>query len=370
MNSRGLLLGAQRMLGSSAVEFRESDANCIDIGLVNNMPSAALEATERQFCARLATAAGGITVRLTLFALPGVPRTRAGRQRVRDFYSSLSELWDRRLDGLIVTGTEPRTPDLKEEPYWEDLTRLMDWAGRYTSSTVWSCLAAHAALLHIDGIARRPLSRKRFGVFECARVSEHPLMALAPSRWRMPHSRWNDVPADTLGACGYQVLTRSQDAGADAFVKPGRSLFVFFQGHPEYDADTLLREYRRDIRRFLKGERPAYPSMPRGYFDRETAKIWTAIRDRSLQDRREDLLSRLPAALAASRVENTWHSAADCLYLNWLQYLRAQKERRLRARQKPAACKQMRAVAFAAPQAAASAEGGRLAGQGAGAVSL
>src|SRR4029077_6049200 len=65
-----LSVGSKWLLGKSSVEFRESNANCIDIGLVNNMPSAALEATERQFCARLNAAADGTVVRLTLYALP------------------------------------------------------------------------------------------------------------------------------------------------------------------------------------------------------------------------------------------------------------------------------------------------------------
>ena len=35
---------------------------------------------------------------------------------------------------------------------------------------------------------------------------------------------------------------------------------------------TLLLEYRRDIGRFLRGERDTYPPMPQGYFDEETVR--------------------------------------------------------------------------------------------------
>ena len=57
-----------------------------------------------------------------------------------------------------------------------------------------------------------------------------------------------------LTQCGYLVLTQSAEGGVDSFVKKKKqSLFVHFQGHPEYGAQTLLKEYRRDIRRFLKG---------------------------------------------------------------------------------------------------------------------
>jgi homoserine O-succinyltransferase/O-acetyltransferase len=320
-------------LGGGSAGFRESDANCIEIGLVNNMPSAALESTERQFRARLRAAADGIAVRLTLYALPDVPRTEAGQRHVSSYYSDIDDLWNNPVDGLIVTGTEPRAQNLKDEPYWGSLAKLLEWAERHTHSAIWSCLAAHGAVLHVDGIVRRRLPDKCLGVFESARVSDHPLTARVPARSHMPHSRWNEIPEDALRTCGYQVLARSQHAGADVFVKQGRSLFVFFQGHPEYEADTLLFEYRRDIGRFLRRESDRYPSMPQGYFDQETVDLLAAMRERALADRREELLADFPTALAASRARNTWREAAVRLYRNWLLYLCAQKERRLRARQ-------------------------------------
>src|SRR6185436_1684888 len=111
-----------------------------------------------------------------------------GRRQVRA-YSNVDDLWDRRHDGLIVTGTEPQADDLTDEPYWGSLTRLLEWAERSTYSTILSCLAAHAGILHIDGIARRPLGDKQFGVFACVRVCDHPLTAAAPHTLQMPHSR-------------------------------------------------------------------------------------------------------------------------------------------------------------------------------------
>jgi homoserine O-succinyltransferase/O-acetyltransferase len=308
----------------------ESDPNCLDIGLVNNMPDAALDATVRQFRGLLGAAAGETVVRLTLYTLPEVPRTDFGRQQVSG-YSAIADLWDRHLDGLIVTGAEPRAADLEDEPYWQSLTRVLEWAERHTYSTILSCLAAHAGILHIDGIARRPLGDKRFGVFECVPVSDHPLTAATPSRLQMPHSRWNEIPEEALLACGYRVLTRSEDAGVDAFVKQRKSLFVFFQGHPEYDATTLLLEYRRDIGRFLRGERDAYPPMPHGYFDQETVDALTTLQERSLSDRREERLAEFPIALAAGRVTNSWRSTAEGLYRNWLRCICAAKKQELRA---------------------------------------
>jgi len=330
--------------------FRVSDSNCIDIGLVNNMPASALEATERQFCALLDAAPDGIVVRLTLYALPGVPRTDVGRRRVSALYSDVSDLWNSHVDGLIITGAEPQSANLTEEPYWGSLTTLLDWAERHTDSTVCSCLAAHAAVLHFDGIGRRRLSDKRFGVFDCARVSDHPLTATVPAHLKMPHSRWNDIAEDALMACGYRILTRSEHAGVDAFVKQRRSLFVFFQGHPEYEVDTLLREYRRDIGRFLRGERESYPSMPQGYFAQDTVSALTALRERALLDHREELLSDFPMELLSGKLRNTWRSAGVSVYRNWLLYLCEQKQRRMKARQNRREFKSVRALGFGLPQ--------------------
>jgi homoserine O-succinyltransferase len=333
-----LLKRTNGLLGKSPVEFHESAANCIEIGLLNNMPDAALQSTERQFLTLIDSAAGGIVVRLSLYSLPDIPRAESGRRHVSSFYSGIENLWDSHLDGLIVTGAEPCAPNLMDEPYWGSLTRVLEWAEHSTHSTVLSCLGAHAALLHLDGIGRRRLSDKRFGLFECTRVSHHQLTAGTPSRFPMPQSRWNEIPENELTACGYAILTRAEEAGVDMFVQQRKSLFVFFQGHPEYETNTLLLEYRRDVGRYLRQERDTYPPMPRGYFDANTANALTALRERPRCNRREELLVDFPTAQVERRLANTWRAAAARIYGNWLMYLCAQKERRLRRGMPKEAC--------------------------------
>jgi homoserine O-succinyltransferase len=304
----------------------------VNIGLITNMGDAALEATERQFLALLSAAAGGTRVRLSLYALPDVPRNDFGRDRIQRSYSLLQDLWESRLDGLIITGREPRTPNLKDEPYWNSLIEVLEWAEENTSSTIWSCLAGHAAILHMDGIHRRRSNEKRCGVFDCVQSAGHPLLEGLPAYIKVPHSRWNDIPEDELAACGYSVLTRAEDAGVDTMVKQRNSLFVFFQGHPEYESDTLLLEYRRDVKRYLKGETNTYPSMPRSYFDQNTTAALKALQEKALVDRDQQLLAGVEAALDGKRVSQTWAPTATRMYANWLRYLYEQKHRRARDR--------------------------------------
>jgi homoserine O-succinyltransferase len=304
-----------------------SNPGCIEIALINNMPDAALESTERQFIALLDAAAGPMLVRLSRYALPQVPRTDWGRSWLANKYSDIDALWDRSLDAVIVTGTEPRAPALADEPYWPALTRIIDWAEENTRSSVWSCLAAHAAVAHIDGIDRQPLPEKCSGVLDCATVADHPLAKDMPDRVRVPHSRCNGLPEGALAAAGYTVLTRSRDAGVDAFVKQRKSLFVLFQGHPEYETDTLLREYRRDIGRFLRGERDGYPAMPQGYFDDGAMDVLARFRAQALARRNEAMLADLPTSALEANLTNGWRPSAVRLCRNWLGYLSAQKAR-------------------------------------------
>jgi homoserine O-succinyltransferase len=192
---------------------------CVTLALVNNMPDPALEDTELQFFELLDTASGDIPVIVKLYSLTGVPRTDRGRRHLDSFYYNFDDIWQSRMDGMIVTGTEPHQPDLRDEPYWSALTQLFEWAEQNTLSTVLSCLAAHASVLHGDGIPRHRLPDKQFGVFESARGCDHALTVGGGDRFRFPHSRWNEVREDELTGSGYSILTSSKESGVDLFAK-------------------------------------------------------------------------------------------------------------------------------------------------------
>jgi len=308
---------------SDSLNRLSRDYSSLVVGLVNNMPDAALEATERQFRSLLLAASGELSIYLRIFSIPDPRRSEVGREYVRRRCLTIDALWTGRLDGLIVTGTEPRAQHFPDEPYWPSMTRLIEWAGANTISTVWSCLAAHAAVYHLDGIERRPFGQKLFGVFECAKSSEHPIVRDAPSRWWVPHSRHNGLQEEDLLAGGYRVLSGSLEVGADIFVKQGDSLSVFVQGHPEYEPDTLLREYRRDVRRFVAAERATYPEIPGGYFDRETEAKFNELRDRIVRKPHDETLVTFPST--EGRITFNWRQPGVLLYSNWLSYLFAQK---------------------------------------------
>lgn len=305
------------------------------IGLVNNMPDAALQATEQQFRRLLAAAAGAQPVELHLLALPGVPRSEVGQRLLARGYEDIGLLRRKDFDGLIVTGTEPRSATLEEEPYWEALAALVDWARSGTHSTIWSCLAAHAAVRHLDGIGRQRFPEKLFGLFACPPAADHPLCAGVGLQRRVPHSRFNDLPEAQLRDAGYEILAGAPEAGADFFVKDVGSLFVFLQGHPEYDRHALLREYRRDLGRFLSGDRETLPQLPRGYLSPAGGAALQVFALRAQAARAAQrlnaklptapLLTEFPKVEEACPPHEAWGADAVAVYRNWLALLTARR---------------------------------------------
>jgi homoserine O-succinyltransferase len=293
----------------------------LTIGLINNMPDAALQATERQFMRLLRQAAGDARIDFHCFSLPSVRRSQSAKGRVETQYTDITEIDRMPIDGLIVTGAEPHAASMNDEIYWRDLTEIIDWAKANTKSTIWSCLAAHAAVLHLDGIERQRLETKCSGVYDCAGTTPHWLTDGLPSPFKVAHSRLNELDAGQLTAKGYRLLSNLPRGGADSFARNFGSEFIFFQGHPEYEALSLEREYLRDISRFLAGECDRYPGIPVGYFDTATELKLTAFALRAQNERRPTLIAELPERTL--REDIATGAAAAVMFRNWIGFLSA-----------------------------------------------
>jgi homoserine O-succinyltransferase/O-acetyltransferase len=300
-------------------DSRQNAEAVLNIGLINNMPDSALQATERQFMHLLKAAAGNQRVHLHCFSLPSVHRSQTAKCHIEKQYTDIADLDRLQLDGLIVTGAEPKATTLPEESFWQELIEIVDWAEANTRSTIWSCLAAHVAVLHLDGIERQRLDAKCSGVYDCAKVVDDWLTSDIPSPLKVSHSRLNGLRKRDLITRGYQILTQSQQAGVDTFAKQLRSYFVFFQGHPEYDTMSLQREYLRDVSRFLAGEQDAYPAVPTGYFEAETEDALASFQRRASAERKPALSAELPALTTRSDIATG--AAAAVIFKNWLGYL-------------------------------------------------
>lgn len=285
------------------------------IALVNNMPDGALVATERQFCGLVEGATAG-QASIDLYYLPDLKRG-AEAQRILDaHYRPVCELYRRGADAIIVTGNEPRAARLDEEPYWPELTALIDWAAEHTASALLSCLAAHAAVLHLDGIERRRLPMKRSGVFAC-KVTPGQAVSLSGTL-SICHSRLNEVPKRDLMQRGYTVISETPGGHVDAFTKSWGSTFFFLQGHPEYAPDSLMREYRRDVGRYHAGQRHDYPGIPENYFDAASVRALLSFRAAAEGSSSPGLLEAFPAVTLRHGLQERLARSASAIFSMWL----------------------------------------------------
>ncbi len=233
-----------------------------------------------------------------------------------------------RIDGLIVTGAEPVAATLPEEPFWHDLAGMIEWAKANTRSTIWSCLAAHAAVLHLDGIERQRLDDQMLRGLRLRQSGRHWLtkdIAVAAQDFAFAPQR---AARGDLAARGYQLLTLRRKPASTSSPKSCGSQFIFFQGHPEYDALSLEREYLRDISRFLARQRDSYPAIPAAISTPRPNRLLPTSRRRARLERRPGLSVRA-ARPRPLRPDVAAGAAATAIFRNWLEYLSGGGRRRM-----------------------------------------
>ncbi len=296
------------------------DIRELHVGLLNMMPDAALAATERQFYRLVGEANQIAQFYMHPFTLPELKRTPRGQEHVERYYESFEQIQRDGLDALIITGANVTHPDLSAEPFWEPLIHVMDWAQESVTSILCSCLATHAMLQFRHGQRRRPLPAKRWGVYQHRVVDRaHPLVNDVNTRFDVPHSRFNEIGRDQFDAAVLHVLAESDEAGVHLAVSEDLFRVVYFQGHPEYDTVSLLKEYIREVKRFANGERDDYPLLPEHYVDVQQQAILDEYREWLLAARqRRAPLPEFPERLIEAGLDNTWHDTGEAVVGNWI----------------------------------------------------
>ena len=296
------------------------DIRELHIGLLNMMPDAALAATERQFFRLIGESNAIAQFYMHPFTLKELKRGSDGRAHVERHYETFEQIKAQGLDALIISGANVTQPDLAREPFWQPLIEVVDWAYENVTSTLCSCLASHAVLQFRYGQARRHLGYKRWGVYSHRVVDRrHPLVADVNTRFDVPHSRFNQIDRSQFEAARLRVLVESEDAGVHLATSEDGFRLVFFQGHPEYDTVSLLKEYKREVALFSKGERRDYPPLLDNYFTPKMQAILEEHRQRVLDAHtRGQVVPEFPEPLVAAGLDNTWHDTAEAVIDNWV----------------------------------------------------
>lgn len=260
------------------------DIRPLKIVILNLMPTK-IE-TETQLLRRLSNTPLQIEVDLLQTASHTARNT--AQKHLEYFYKTFDQIWENRYDGMIVTGAPVEHMPFEQVDYWEELCGIYEWAKANVYSTFNICWAAQAALYYKYGIPKYPLEKKMFGVFRHRTLDAYePLLRGFNDAFSAPHSRHTEVRREDIEKHPeLKILAESEEAGVYLVIsRDGREIYV--TGHSEYDADTLAREYFRDLGRGLPIE------VPKHYF---------------------------PDDVPVENPPVTWRANSTLLFTNWLNY--------------------------------------------------
>jgi homoserine O-succinyltransferase len=163
---------------------------------------------------------------------------------------------------------------------------------------------------------RTPNGKKHWGVFPHQVIDRsHPLIKGVNTRFDIPHSRFNGISEDQFKKAGAKVLATSS-VGVHLAVSQDQFRLVFFQGHPEYDSISLLKEFKREVSLYLEGSRPDYPPFPSNYLSSQNCAILDEYRSRL--ENNSATIADFPEKLIMKTIDNTWHDSASAVINNWI----------------------------------------------------
>lgn len=318
-------LRAERTPVITPGEAAHSGLPDLSIGLLNLMPDAALRATDRQFLRLVSGYADVADLWVYVFTVAASHRGPAARQHISRNYSDFATITELGVDALIVTGANPAHHELSDEAFWPGLNETFDWAEANTNSVLCSCLATHAVLERKLGTKRVRLPQKMWGVYSHRLVDDHPLLDGVQTPVAAPHSHWYDITRERFEAAGVRVLAESDEAGVHMAVTED-DFYVFFQGHPEYDLVSLLKEYQREVARFFSGEAHELPPYPAHYFPERVLDRLEGHREATVKAKATG--GELPTLEEGPLLEglaNPWTDAGQGIYRNWLNLVETRK---------------------------------------------
>lgn len=298
----------------------QQDIRELHIGLLNMMPDAALAATERQFLRLIGESNPIAQFYVHPFTLDALPREQSAQDHIAQHYDNFEQVKQLGLDALIITGANVIGADLSGEVFWDQLIEVADWAHQNVTSTLCSCLATHAVLDFRYGQKRNRLRTKKLGVFRHQVIdTSHPLVDDINSEFDVPHSRWNSIYPEQFEAAGLKILVTGDDGCVHLATSPDGFRTIFFQGHPEYDTVSLLKEYKRDTNLFVSGRFSDYTPMPDNYFTDFNAAVLREYQGRVEKSMaQQEPIPEFPEHLILENLKNTWQDTASAVIGTWL----------------------------------------------------
>lgn len=233
------------------------DIRPLQVAILNLMPAKTV--TETQLLRALGLSP--LQIEVTLLHMASHNSKNTAREYLATFYKTHADVRDGNFDALIVTGAPVGQLSFEEVTYWKELTEIFDWAKTHVHSTLFICWGALAALHYYEGIEKRHLPQKLSGIYRHHVLHPFsPLTAGFDDFFDVPVSRHNGIRTeDILRKDDLDILVASDEAGAFIIHNPKEGR-VYLLNHLEYDAETLKKEYERDLLAGLN------PGLPANYF--------------------------------------------------------------------------------------------------------
>lgn len=295
----------------------QQDIRELHIGFLNMMPDAALEAAERQFFRLIGESNRIVQIHLHPFTLPIVQRGEEAQAHIDKYYEPLEKIKADGLDALVITGANEETnPHVSDESFWGPLKDILAWAHENVTSTLCSCLASHAALTYSYGQPPMWRDDKRWGVYRHKVMDpEHPIVKGMNTVFDVPHSRYSEITRGQFEKAGMRILVESPEAGVHMATSKDGLRLICFQGHPEYDVFSLLKEYRREVQNYMTRARPDFPPFPEHYFDVRVQEIAAKYKNDVMDNKTDE---EFPEEEIQKMLDNTWADSARSAIGAWV----------------------------------------------------
>ncbi len=292
------------------------DIRELHIGFCNLMPDAALEATERQWFRLIGESNRVAQIYVHPFSLPVFDRSIESRNHIEKHYEQFEKLQEEGLDALIVTGANEETnPHVSDVSTWGPLKELLEWSYENVTSTICSCLASHALMTYYHGQKPGWRETKKWGVFS-HKVTDrlHPLIRGMNTKLDVPHSRFSEITRAQYDAAGMTTLIETDTQDVHMAVSKDGFRQICFQGHPEYDTASLMKEYKRDVGWYQTGQMENYPPFPANYFSAQVQEILNRHKAKLLNGENADF----PEDEITPLLDNTWADSARSTISSWI----------------------------------------------------
>jgi homoserine O-succinyltransferase/O-acetyltransferase len=258
------------------------NSKTINVGLLNLMPDK--KETEYNWASVLSNSE--MMIKLALLKVESYSCRESLREHVNEFYVSCLEAIDTgKLNCLIITGAPVEMLEFEGVKYWSELKRIYDMSIKRNLPIMNICWSAQASLYHYFGVSKFVLKQKKFGVYKVNRACENDFTSVLPDRFDMPISRHTSVNQSDVDKNDELIPLLKDELGEYCLIghNPTKQLFMF--NHFEYSADTLSKEYFRDLEKGLKIQ------IPHNYFP-------------------DNDIEKSP--------ENTWRDNGRRFFLNWI----------------------------------------------------